>query len=78
MVKDLFETLQAVVEGFGVCLVFLSSVDCLGSSKLATRFCVKMLAISTLVYKKLLVYTTTSERQTNLALIEEFFRGTFF
>ena len=36
MVKDLFETLQAVVEGFGVCLVFINSVVCLCSSMLAT------------------------------------------
>ena len=78
MLKDLFETLQAVVEGFGVCLVFLSSVVCLGSSKLATRFYVKLLAISILLYKKSLVYTTTTDRETNLSLIEEFFLGTFF
>lgn len=50
MVKDLFEALEAVVEGFGVCLVFLSSIVCLGSSKLATRFRIKLLAISTLLY----------------------------
>jgi hypothetical protein len=78
MVKDLFETLQAIVEGFGVCLVFLSSVVCLGSSKLATRFRVKLLAIYTLLYKKALVYTITSDRETNLSLIEVFFLGTFF
>ena len=78
MLKDLFETLQAVVEGFGVCLVFLSSVVCLCSSKLATQFRVKLLAISTLLYKKSLVYTTTGDRETNLSLIEEFFLGTFF
>jgi hypothetical protein len=77
MVKDLFETLQAVIERFGVCLVFLSSAVCLGSSKLATRFRVKLLAIFTLLYK-LLVYTTTSDRETNLLSIEEFFRGTLF
>lgn len=78
MVKGLFETLQAMVEGFGICIVFLSSVVCLGSSKLATRFRVKLLAISTLLYKKSLVYTTTSDRETNLSLIEETFLGTFF
>ncbi len=78
MVKDLFDTLQTVVEGFGVCLVFLSSVFCPGSSKLATRFLVKLLAISTLLYKKSLVYTTTSDHETNLSLIEGFFLGTFF
>jgi uncharacterized membrane protein YoaT (DUF817 family) len=78
MVKNLVETLQAVVEGFNVCLVSLSSVACLGSSKLATRFRVKLFAISTLLYKKSSVYTTTSDRDTNLPLIEEFFFGTFF
>jgi hypothetical protein len=78
MVKDLFETLQALVEGFDVCLVFLSSVVCLGSSKLATRFRVELFAISTFLYRKSLVYTTTSDRETNLSLIEEFFLGTFF
>jgi hypothetical protein len=78
MVKDLFETLQAAVEGFGICLIFFSSVSCLGSSKLATRFRVKLLAISTILYKKSLVYTTTSGRETNLSLIEEFFLGTVF
>jgi hypothetical protein len=55
MVKDLFETLQAIVERFSVCLIFLSSVVCLGSSELATWFCVKLFTISTLVYKKSLV-----------------------
>jgi hypothetical protein len=78
MVKGLFETLQAVIERLGVCLVFLSSVVCLDSSKLATRFRLKLLAISTLLYKKSLVYTITSDRETNLSLIEEFFLGTFF
>lgn len=78
MVKDLFETLQTVVERFGVCLVFLSSIVCLGSSKLATRFRVKLLTISTLLYNKSSVYTTTSDRETNLSLIEESFLGTLF
>lgn len=78
MVKDLFDTLQAVIEGFGECLVFLSSVIWLGSSKLATRFRVKLLSISTLLYYKSLVHTTTSDGRTNLSLIEEFSLGTLF
>ena len=78
MVKDLFETLQAVVEGFGVCLVSPSSAVCLGSSKLVARSRTELLAISTLLYKKSLVYTTTSDREMDLILIGEFFLGTFF
>lgn len=78
MVKDLFDTLQAVVEGFGVTVVFLSSVVGIGSSKLATGFRVKLLAISTLLYKKSLVCTTTSDLETNLPSVEKFVLGTFF
>jgi hypothetical protein len=78
MVKGLFETLQAIIERLGVCLVFLSSVVCPGSSKLSTWFCVKLLAISTLLYKISVVYTITSDRETNLESIEEFFLGIFF
>ena len=78
MVKGLFKTLQAVVEGFSICLIFLGSVVCFSSSKLATRFCVKLLAISTLFYKKSLVYTTTSDHEANLSLVEKFFLGTIF
>jgi hypothetical protein len=78
MVKDLFDTLQAVVEGFGVCHVSLSSVVCLGASKLTTRLCVKLLAISALLYKKSLLYATMGDCETNLYLVENFFAGTFF
>jgi hypothetical protein len=78
MVKDLFDTLQAVVERLGVCLILLNSVGCLGSSKLAAWFHVKLLANFTLLYKKSLVCTITSDRETNLPLIEEFFFDTFF
>jgi hypothetical protein len=77
MVKNLFETLQAVVERSGVCVVYLSSVVCLVSSKLATRFRVKLLAIFTLLYKSL-VYTTMSDCETNLLSTEESFPGTLF
>jgi hypothetical protein len=78
MVKGLFETPQAIIERLGVCLVFLSSVVCPGSSKLSTWFCVKLLAISILLYKISVVYTITSDRETNLESIEEFFLGIFF
>jgi len=78
MVKDLFETLQAVVKGFGVRLIFLSNVNCLGSSKLATTFCVKLLTVSILLYTKSLVHITASDREMNLSLIEEFFLYTLF
>jgi hypothetical protein len=50
MVKDLFDTLQAVVKGVGVRVINLNNVSSLGSAKLATRFSVKLLAIPTLLY----------------------------
>lgn len=49
MLKHSFETFQAVVERLRVCLVFLNNVVCLGSSKLAARFRIKPLAISTIL-----------------------------
>lgn len=52
MFKNPFQTLEAVIEGFGVFLVFLRSVLCLDFSKLATRFRVMMLTISTILYEK--------------------------
>jgi hypothetical protein len=52
MFKNPLETLKAVIEEFGVFLVFLRSILCLGFSKLATRFRVMMLTISTILYEK--------------------------